>query len=156
VAVSPLEKRPIGEIYAGILEHIEDQKDRWAIRRGLPASPRSDSQPALKSAKVRDDDLALEDSRRWQAFAGVDELWEPASKVFTLTARRADQAVACLAHEAAEPVELWFVEPLPTRGYARCELREHRHRRLERHVQEGIRAELPVARSSPEDSAGSN
>jgi hypothetical protein len=50
---SPLAKGQIHEICAGTLEHIEDQKDRRALDCRLPTAPRTHSQPALQSAKVR-------------------------------------------------------------------------------------------------------
>ena len=50
---SPLTKGQSHEICAGTLEHIEDQKDRGALDCRLPTAPRTYSQPALQSAKVR-------------------------------------------------------------------------------------------------------
>ncbi len=97
-AMSPLDEWQMHEICAGTLEHVEDQKDRWAIRRHLPAAPRSHSQPALKSAKVcapfliGDDDLAVEQRRPRQALAGLGQFREPVGKVLALTARQSDQA----------------------------------------------------------------
>lgn len=74
-AMSPLDEWQMHEICAGTREHVEHQKDRRAVRRSLPAAPRSHSQPAPKSAKVRapfligNDDLAVEDRRSRQALA---------------------------------------------------------------------------------------
>jgi len=72
-AMSPLDEWQMHEICAVILEHVEDQKNRRAIRRSLRAASRSHSQPSLKSAEVcapiliGDDDLAVEDRRSRQA-----------------------------------------------------------------------------------------
>jgi hypothetical protein len=71
-----LDEWQLHKIDAGALEHVEDQQNRRAIRRRLPAASRGHPQPSLKSATVRApflvgyDNLAVEQCRSRQALAG--------------------------------------------------------------------------------------
>jgi len=42
-AMAPLDEWQLHEVCAGTLEHVEDQQNRRALRRGLRTAPRTDS-----------------------------------------------------------------------------------------------------------------
>ena len=99
-AMAPLDEWQLHEVCAGTLEHVEDQQNRRALRRGFAncAANRflavAEEHRSLASILIGDHDLAVDDRRLRQAFAGLGQFREPVSKVLALTARQSDQAVA--------------------------------------------------------------